>query len=104
MSLNDAKMISLVGSKIVAIDSGRVDANTFEFLVTGFDPIQRENTIVDGRGNVTFLNVPKFMRENLHRRTENQVPLEAPQMGGQSAPLRAPLVGAAPEDPQLFRV
>ena len=64
MSLNDAKMVSLVGSKIVAIDSGRVDANTFEFLVTGFDPIQRENTIVDGRGNVTFLNVSKFMRDN----------------------------------------
>jgi hypothetical protein len=64
MSLDAAKNISLVGSKICYIDGTSFSASTDEFLVLSYCPVQKENTIVHVNKPEKYLNVAKFLRKN----------------------------------------
>ena len=64
MSLEDAKMLSLVGCKVIYITSKSASATTNEFLVTGFDEIQHENVVIEVGTKPKYLNVSRFLRDN----------------------------------------
>ena len=64
MSLAQHQMISLVGYKIVFIESRSVEANTKELFVTDYHPVQGENVVVEIGRPSRYLDTVKFMREN----------------------------------------